>query len=215
MDNAVNKDLQDSAYLGNKNLKQVGIKVEWTAENLSEYMKCANGVEGCIYFIETYMKIISLDKGLVSFKLHPYQKEMVKMILENRFSIFRWARQSGKSTTVAGVMLWLVLFNDAYNIAILANKDKNAREILDRLKRGFEHLPKWLQQGVVEWNKGNIELENHSKILASATSSSAARGGSFNFVYCLDKTTNIKIRNKITGEIINTTIGEFHESLNT
>jgi phage terminase large subunit GpA-like protein len=119
----------------------------------------------------------------VNFDLWPFQEEMVGKFDLNRFVICKMPRQVGKTTTVASYLLWKILFTPDYNVAILANKDRQAREILSRVQLMFEHLPKWLQMGVVEWNKGNIELENGSKILASATSSSAIRGGSFNLVY--------------------------------
>jgi phage terminase large subunit-like protein len=79
-------------------------------------------------------------------------------------------------------LLHYILFNQNMSVAILANKLATARELLGRLKLAYEYLPIWLQQGVVEWNKGSIVLENGSKVLAAATSSSAVRGGSFNCI---------------------------------
>jgi hypothetical protein len=167
-------------YLGNPRLKRSNIKVEYTAEQVLEYIKCS---QNAIHFIKKYCKIVNVDKGLVNFDLWPFQEEMVGKFDLNRFVICKMPRQVGKTTTVASYLLWKILFTSDYNVAILANKDRQAREILSRVQLMFEHLPKWLQMGVVEWNKGNIELENGSKILASATSSSAIRGGSFNLVY--------------------------------
>jgi Terminase large subunit, T4likevirus-type, N-terminal/Terminase RNaseH-like domain len=167
-------------YLGNKNLKRSAIKIEWTKELVLEYKKCS---EDQVYFIKKYCKIVNVDRGLVNFELWTFQQEMVTKFENNRFTICKMPRQVGKTTTVAAFMLHKVLFNENYSVAILANKDRQAREILSRIQLMFEHLPKWLQQGVVEWNKGNIELENGSKVLASATSSSAVRGGTFNLLY--------------------------------
>ena len=167
-------------YLGNKNLKRSSVNIEWTKELILEYQKCS---EDQIYFIKKYCKIVNVDKGLVNFELWKFQEEMIHTFEDNRFSIAKMPRQVGKTTTVAAYLLHKILFNENYRIAILANKDRGAREILSRIKLMFEHLPKWLQQGVLEWNKGNIELENGSKILSSATSSSATRGGSFNLLY--------------------------------
>ena len=167
-------------YLGNKNLKRSSVNIEWTKELILEYKKCS---EDQIYFIKKYCKIVNVDKGLVNFELWKFQEEMIRTFEENRFSIAKMPRQVGKTTTVAAYLLHKILFNENYRIAILANKDRGAREILSRIQLMFEHLPKWLQQGVLEWNKGNIELENGSKILSSATSSSATRGGSFNLLY--------------------------------
>lgn len=167
-------------YLGNPKLKRSNVVVEYTAEQIAEYLKCS---EDPIYFVKTYCKIVNVDRGLVQFELWDFQEEMIEQFDANRFVICKMPRQVGKTTTVAAFMLWKVLFFKNYSIAILANKDRQAREILSRIQLMFEHLPKWLQMGVTEWNKGNIELENESKILAAATSSSAVRGGSFNLVY--------------------------------
>ena len=167
-------------YLGNPNLKNIGQPIEWTEENIEEYQKC---MESPQYFIETYVQIVHVDKGLVPFDMYPYQKKMVQTFNDDRFVICKMPRQTGKSTTIVSFLLHYILFNQDVNCAILANKLSTARELLSRLQLAYEHLPKWLQQGVTVWNKGNIELENGSKILAAATSSSAVRGSSFNIIF--------------------------------
>jgi len=167
-------------YLGNPNLKNVGQKIEWTEESLTEYMKCKENPE---YFIENFVKIIHVDKGLVPFDMYDYQKDMIHKFNDNRFVICKMPRQTGKSTTIISFLLWYILFNESVNVAILANKGAVARELLSRLQLAYEHLPKWLQQGAVIWNKGNIEVENGSKVIAAATSSSAVRGSSFNIIF--------------------------------
>ena len=174
------KKLDDKAYLGNANIKAAGVESEYTKEQIQEYAKC---VSDPMYFIENYIKIVSLDEGLVQFKPYSFQKNILDAVHNDRFVICKMPRQSGKSTTVISYLLHYVLFNPDKNVAILANKLTTARELLGRLKLAYEHLPKWLQQGVVEWNKGSIILENGSKILASSTSSSAVRGGSFNLLF--------------------------------
>jgi hypothetical protein len=167
-------------YLGNKNLKNKDVKLNFTPDQLQEYLKCARDVE---YFCEKYVKIVSVDRGLIPFNPFQYQRNMFKQFESTRFTICKMPRQVGKTTGVVGYLLHKVLFNENYNVAVLANKMAQAREILARIQLAYEWLPKWLQQGVVEWNKGNIELENGSKILASATSSSAVRGQSYNLIY--------------------------------
>jgi len=167
-------------YLGNSNLKAAGVNVNFSPEQIEEYVKCS---QDPLYFIKNYVKIVSLDKGLVPFEPYDFQEEMIKIIHENRFVIGKLPRQTGKSTTIISYLLHYVLFNQSMSVAILANKLNTARELLGRLKLAYEYLPMWLQQGVVEWNKGSIVLENGSKILASATSSSAVRGGSFNYIF--------------------------------
>ena len=167
-------------YLGNPNLKNVGQKIEWTEETLTEYMKCKENPE---HFIESYVKIVHVDKGLVSFDMYDYQRDMIHKFNDNRFVICKMPRQTGKSTTIISFLLHYILFNESVNVAILANKGAVARELLSRLQLAYEHLPKWLQQGAVVWNKGNIEVENGSKVIAAATSSSAVRGSSFNIIF--------------------------------
>ena len=167
-------------YLGNPNLKKTNVPVEFTKEQIKEYQKC---MDDPIYFIQEYMKIVSLDEGLVPFKMYDFQQNMVKTFHDNRFTICKLPRQSGKSTTIIAYLLHYVLFNQNVNIAILANKSSTARDILGRLQLGYENLPKWLQQGVVSWNKGSLDLENGSSILAASTSASAIRGGSYNIIF--------------------------------
>ena len=172
--------MSDATYLGNPNLKRANVQQEWTKKQLFEYKRC---MEDPLYFIQSYVKIVSLDEGLVPFKMYPFQKEMVGTFHSNRFTICKLPRQSGKSTVMVSYLLHYSLFNPSVNIAILANKAATARDLLGRLQLAYEHLPKWLQQGVMSWNKGSLELENGSKILASSTSASAVRGGSYNIIF--------------------------------
>ena len=167
-------------YLGNPNLKKANVAQEWTKEELQEYQRCMDDPQ---HFVENYIMIVSLDEGLVPFKLYDFQKDMIGTFHNNRFTICKLPRQSGKSTTIIAYLLHYVLFNPSVNVAILANKAATARDLLGRLQLAYEHLPKWLQQGVMSWNKGSLELENGSNILASSTSASAVRGGSYNIIF--------------------------------
>ncbi len=167
-------------YLGNPNLKKANVTTDFTKKQVSEYLKCAKNP---VYFIRKYIKIVSLDEGVIPFKMYDFQEGMVEKFHEHRFNICKLPRQSGKSTIVTAYLLWYVLFNPNVNVAILANKAPTAREMLGRLQLSYENLPKWMQQGIVGWNKGSLELENGSKILASSTSASAVRGMSFNIIF--------------------------------
>lgn len=171
-----NKEL----YLGNPNLKKVGVEIEFTKEQVEEYLKCK---QDPVYFARNYMKIISLDEGIVPFEMWDFQEKLISDFHENRFNIAKLPRQTGKSTTVVSYLLYYAIFNDNVNIGILANKASTARDLLGRLQLGYENLPKWMQQGVAVWNKGSMELENGSKILAASTSASAVRGMSFNILF--------------------------------
>lgn len=154
--------------------------VSFTKEMIEERFKCKNDP---IYFLEKYMKIINLNKGFVTIELYDFQKELIKTYVENRFTIAKLPRQVGKTTATVGFILWTILFHSEQSIIILANKATTAREILQKVKLSYESIPLWLQQGVKVWNKGSIEVENNSKIIASSTSSSAGRSGSYNLVF--------------------------------
>ena len=167
-------------YNGNVLLKRSNQAIEWTPDLVQEYLRCSQDV---VYFTETYMKIINVDKGLVNFTLYPYQKEMLKSFANNRFNIITTARQAGKSTTTCAFILWYIIFNPEKTVALLANKGETAREILGRIQLAYQHLPKWLQQGVKEWNKGSFELENNSRVIAAATSTDSIRGYSINLLF--------------------------------
>ena len=167
-------------YLGNPNLKKANVATNFTPKQVQEFIKCSKDP---IYFIRKYIKIVSLDEGVIPFNMYDFQEEMVTKFHENRFNIAKLPRQSGKSTVVTSYLLWYVIFNPNVNVAILANKAPTAREMLGRLQLSYENLPKWMQQGIIGWNKGSVELENGSRLLASSTSASAVRGMSFNIIF--------------------------------
>ena len=170
----------NDVYLGNPNLKKAGTPIQFTKKQIDEWIKCKNDP---IYFAMNYIQIISLDEGLVPFKMYDFQKDILRDFHENRFNIAKLPRQTGKSTTVVAYLLYYAIFYDSVNIGILANKASTARELLGRLQLAYENLPKWMQHGILVWNKGNVELENGSKILAASTSASAVRGMSFNILF--------------------------------
>ena len=172
-------DSKDS-YRDNPLLKKAGVQIKYSQEQVEEFLKCAKDP---VYFAQHYIKIVNVDRGLMPFEMWPFQKEMIKLFHDNRFVITKCPRQVGKTTTSVAYLLWLTLFSDSQNIAVLANKGSLARDILAKYQLAYENLPMWLQQGIITWNKGNVELENGSKIMAASTSSSAVRGGSFNCVF--------------------------------
>ena len=169
----------NDSYKANPLLKQRGVSIDFTKEQVAELIKCSNDPE---YFLEHYIKVISLDDGIVPFIPYPFQRNLIDSFHNNRFSICKLPRQSGKSVTVTAYLIHQAIFRDNINIAILANKRETSFELMQKLQTSYENLPKWLQQGVLAWNKGSIELENGSRITASSTSSSAVRGFSYNIV---------------------------------
>lgn len=171
---------KNGAYLGNVNLKRTNVVEEITEDKLKEYIKCSQSVE---YFLKKYIKIVNVDKGLIDFEPYEYQLKIARTVRDNRFTICKLPRQSGKTTIVAGILLWYILFNEEFSIGVLAHKHSQSREILARLQLAYEWIPSWMQQGIVEWNKGSITLENRSKVVTAATTGSALRGGSYNLIY--------------------------------
>jgi hypothetical protein len=172
--------MADDIYLGNPNLKKANTQTEFTAKQVQEFIKCK---QDPIYFARNYIKIVSLDEGLVPFKMYDFQEKLISNFHNSRFNICKMPRQTGKSTTCVAYLLHYIVFNDSVNVGILANKAATARELLGRLQTAYENLPKWMQQGILSWNKGSMELENGSKILAASTSASAVRGMSFNIIF--------------------------------
>ena len=167
-------------YLGNPNLKKANTAIEFTEEQIVEFVRCK---QDPVYFAQKYVKIVTLDHGLQPFKMYPFQEKLIRNFHDHRFNICKMPRQTGKSTTCVSYLLHYAVFNDNINIAILANKASTARDLLGRLQLAYENLPKWMQQGILSWNKGSLELENGSKILAASTSASAVRGGSYNVIF--------------------------------
>ena len=169
-----------AGYLGNPNVKRDGIDQNFTKDEVAEYARC---MQDPAYFARKYIKVISLDKGLVPFDLYPYQEKMFKHFRENRFSIILACRQSGKSISSVGYLLWYACFHPEKTIAILANKGATAREMLARITLMLENLPFFLQPGCKALNKGSIEFSNNSRIIAAATSGSSIRGLSVNLLF--------------------------------
>ena len=171
---------RNDTYLGNINVKRDGVTHNFTKEELQEYARC---MQDPTHFATNYCKIISLDRGLVPFKLYPYQQKMFDSFTNNRFSIVLACRQSGKSISSVAYLLWFALFNPEKTVAILANKGATAGEMLARITLMLENLPFFLQPGCRALNKRSIEFSNNSRIVSAATSGSSIRGLSINLLY--------------------------------
>ena len=171
---------EGNSYHGNPNLKPLAYQHDFSQEEIEEYIKCKNDP---VYFIENYVKIITLDSGLQPFKLYDCQKKKVDCIMNNRRVVLMEGRQQGKTVTSAACILHYTIFEEDKTVAIMANKSAAAREVLNRYQIMYENLPIWMQQGVKTWNKGDVELENNSKVLTAATTAAAIRGKSVNWLY--------------------------------
>ena len=159
-------------HIYNPNLKKVNTPVEFTKENIIEFQKCE---EDPIYFMKNYMKIVSLDEGLVPFKMYDFQKHIVRQYMTTDLQFANYL-----DNQVSQQLPFRIYYTMHYLIQIVILPylpiSPLLLEIFYRVQFAYENLPKWLQQGVINWNKGNIELENKSQIVAAATSSSAIRG---------------------------------------
>lgn len=196
----MNQAISQQGYLGNSNIKGANVAINWTPDMIREWVKCKNDP---VYFAQNYIKIVHVDHGLITIDLYDYQREIIEKFNSNRRTAVVTSRQAGKTTTAVVVILHYILFNDYKRVGLLANKGDSAREILERIKIAFEALPKWLQQGVVEWNKGSVELENGSKVLAAATSSSNIRGKSMNLLY-IDETAFVEGWDEFSASVLPT-----------
>ena len=186
---------QLKGYNNNPNLPKAGYTHAYTQLEKDEFKKCAKDVA---YFARSYMKIVTTrigpngkPRGLINFELFDFQEELLHTFQNNRFVICKFPRQSGKSTTTIAFILHFILFNKNVNVAVLANKGSTAKELLGRLQLAYEYLPRFLQQGIVIWNKGNIELSNGSKVIAAATSASGVRGSTYDLIF-LDEFAHIQ-----------------------
>jgi hypothetical protein len=169
-----------TTYMGKKNLKGEGVDIPLTVKQFEEYQKCFNDP---IYFIKNYVRIVNVDKGEIPFALWDFQEQMIKNFVRNRFNIVKCPRQVGKSITTCAFLLWTILFKENQNIAILANKFKTAQKLLADLKKAYMLVPQWMQQGVIEWNKGNVIIENGCQVTANSTSSDTIRGNAYNLIF--------------------------------
>jgi hypothetical protein len=171
---------EEISFLSNPRIKKTGVPIEFAPEQMMEIAKCADDP---IYFIEKYIKIITVDEGLVPIVLRDYQKDIILAYKDNRYVICKLPRQTGKTTITTGFILWYVLFQQHKTVGILAQKEKIANEILTKIKLAYEHLPMFIQQGVMEWNKSTIAIENGCRIICETTSSGSIRGFAINLLY--------------------------------
>lgn len=179
---ATPKRRNKNGYLGNERLRAAGTVIDLEQWQLDEIRKCRKDY---IYFIENYFYISSLDDGEILFKMWEPQKEFIHTIHKNRRVIGMQSRQLGKTSVLSAYITWRALFKPTKTneqIAILANKAPAAREVMARIQFAYERLPLWLQSGIRTWNKGDIWLENSSKVFTAATSKQGVRGRSCSLV---------------------------------
>lgn len=161
-------------------LKAANLGLELDEVQQMEWIKCAMDAE---YFIRNYYRITTIDRGFILFEPFDYQVELIQAFQDNRWNVVCQCRQSGKTTVVAAFLLWYALFHGDKEIAILANKEKQAKEIMDRMQKALSDLPFFLQQGLTKYGATEMNFENESKVYVYATSPDAIRGRSCAVVY--------------------------------
>ena len=174
------KDNKRTRYLGKPNLKRAYVKTPYTKEMQEEWIKCRNDI---LYFARNYCVIQHIDFGTIKINLYDYQEDLLELLANNRMAIANQSRQSAKTTTTQIFLAHYLVFNEDKNAGVLAHKHQMAVEVLDRTKQIIEFLPEFLQPGIVEWNKGQIELDNRCKLTAFAASPDATRGQQFSLIY--------------------------------
>lgn len=170
----------DQTFAKKPALMQAGLGLELTPLQQEEWVKCALDV---VYFVENYYRITTIDRGFILFEPFEFQKEMLQAFQDNRFTILATSRQAGKTTVAAAFLLWFVLFHPDKEVAILANKERQAREIMDRMQKALQDLPFFLQSGLEKYGTTEMAFENGSKVFVYATSPDAIRGRSCSLVY--------------------------------
>jgi len=167
-------------FKNNPGIKRAGLRFAMTPEEVQEYIKCKLSV---YYFAEHYCKIKLEDGSIGQMKLRDYQKDIIKLYTENRYSILMASRQSGKTVSAAIVMLWTVLFNKDKGVMIVANKSSTVKEIVRKIKDIYKLLPFFLKTGVLNWNEKAIAFENGSRIQSENRTKEPAIGFTIDFLY--------------------------------
>ena len=168
---------------GDKFIRAKGKIIPLTPEQAVEVARCADPVSGYAHFMENYFYIQHPTKGKLLYQPYHFQEGLIQNYHDNRFSISMLARQMGKTTSAAGYLLWYAMFNDDKTILIAAHQYSGAQEIMDRIRYAYEMCPMWMKCGVETYNKGNIDFENKSRIVARATTEKTGRGMSLSLLY--------------------------------
>jgi hypothetical protein len=159
-------------------------KQYWTDEQLEEFMKCADPVTGPHYFLDNFFHIQHPTKGKLLYHPFDYQKRLIDTYHNYRYSISMMPRQTGKSTSAAGYLLWVAMFHPDSTILIAAHKYTGSQEIMQRIRYAYELCPDHIRAGVTSYNKGNLDFENGSRIVSTTTTENTGRGMSISLLYC-------------------------------
>jgi len=152
-------------------------------QELDDFVKCCDPATGYLYFMDNFFIIQHPTKGSMNYHPWAYQERLIETYHKYRYSISLMPRQSGKSTSAAGYLLWYAMFNPDSTILIAAHKYTGAQEIMQRIRYAYENCPDHIKAGVTTYNKGSIDFENGSRIVSATTTENTGRGMSITLLY--------------------------------
>ena len=155
----------------------------FTEQELDEFMRCADLEHGPEYFMDNFFYIQHPVRGKMLYHPFEYQKRLIHTYHNYRFSISMMPRQTGKSTSAAGYLLWYAMFIPDSTILIAAHKYTGSQEIMQRIRYAYELCPDHIRAGVISYNKGSIDFENGSRIVSATTTENTGRGMSISLLY--------------------------------
>ena len=176
-------------------IKQAHQQQKFTEEEIQIYVTCLDDPH---FFLDNFFYIQHATKGQMQYQAFEYQKKLIDSYHDYRFNVNMLPRQTGKTTTAAGYLLWYAMFVPDSTILIAAHKYTGAMEIMNRIRYAYELCPDFIRAGVTSYNKQSIEFDNGSRIVAQTTTETTGRGMSLSLLYCLDGDTTVRIRNKHT-----------------
>jgi hypothetical protein len=156
----------------------------YTQEQLQEFAKCADPITGPEYFMSNYFYIQHPTRGRMLYQPFDYQKGLINSYHNYRYSISLMPRQTGKSTSAAGYLLWYAMFVPDSTILIAAHKYTGSQEIMQRIRYAYESVPDYIRAGATSYNKGSIDFDNGSRIVSATTTENTGRGMSISLLYC-------------------------------
>ena len=165
-------------------IKKANKQERFSPDQVEQLLKCSDPETGPFYFLKNFFYIQHPVKGKLVFEPFDYQVRLVESYHNHRFNVNLLPRQSGKTTTAAGYLLWYAMFNPDVTVLIAAHKYTGAQEIMQRVRYGYELCPDHIRSGVVSYNKGSIEFDNGSRIVSATTTSTTGRGMSISLLYC-------------------------------
>ena len=156
----------------------------WTEEQIQDFMRCADPETGPQYFLDNYFYIQHPTRGKMVYHPFDFQRRLIDTYHNFRFSVSLMPRQTGKTTSAAGYLLWYAMFKPDSTILIAAHKYTGAQEIMQRIRYAYELCPDHIRAGCTSYNKGSIEFENGSRIVSQTTTETTGRGMSITLLYC-------------------------------